>query len=85
MLYVSTPPEDAAPEDRSDSKGEPVDRQPGDKVDDADLGPWFALLRVAVGNRMPEGPLGPDTVHSEKLCDLTLAQVLGLVSVFCGT
>ena len=50
MLYVSTPPEDAAPEDRSDSKGEPVDRQPGDKVDDADLGPWFALLKVAVGD-----------------------------------
>ena len=85
MRYRSTPPEDALSEDRSDSAGEPVDRQPEEKEDDANLGPWFALLRVAVGNRMPEGPLGPDTVHSEKLCDLTLAQVLGLVSVFCGT
>jgi Cft2 family RNA processing exonuclease len=64
---MSTPPEGAASTEPSDSTGEPDNPQPQSDAENRGLGPWFTLLQVAIGNRMPEGPLGPDTVPASAL------------------
>ena len=66
---MSTPPEDAASKEPSDSTGAPDDGQPQSNAENRELGPWFALLRVAVGNRMPEGPLGARDSPTVCACD----------------
>jgi Cft2 family RNA processing exonuclease len=59
---MSPPPEEAVPAERSDGSGEPNDPESTANEQVAEPGPWFALLRVTVGDRMPEGPLGPNNV-----------------------
>jgi Cft2 family RNA processing exonuclease len=44
-----------------------VQNAPSGDADRVDAGPGFALLRVAVGDRLPEGSLGPETVPSAVL------------------
>jgi Cft2 family RNA processing exonuclease len=64
---MSTLPEEALPDESSDGSGEPNDRQPTSSQQFAETGPWFALLRITVGDRMPQGPLGPDNVPASAL------------------
>jgi len=61
---MSTPPEEALPAEPSDSSGELNDPQPtaNEQVAEPGAGPWLALLRITVGDRIPQGPLGPDNV-----------------------
>ena len=76
---MSTPPEDAASKEPSDSTGAPDDGQPQSNAENRELGPWFTLLRVAIGNRMPEGPLSPETVPASALAipvDLTIEHLV---------
>jgi hypothetical protein len=64
---MSTPPEEGVPDERRNGSGESNDPQPTANELVAEPGPLFALLRVTVGDRMPEGPLGPNNVPSSAL------------------
>jgi len=66
-MHMSTPPEEALPAERRDSSGEPHDPQPTANEQVAEPCALFALLRVTAGDRMPEGPLGPNNVPPSAL------------------
>jgi hypothetical protein len=65
----SAPDEDreALPDEPSDSSGEPNDPQLTANEQVAEAGPWFALLRITIEDRMPQGPFGPDNVPTSAL------------------
>src|SRR5205823_4654525 len=54
--------EGTASEGHTAETSEPGLVAPPSDTAQSDPGPWSALLRVAVGDRLPEGPLGPETV-----------------------
>ena len=58
---------DPASEDHALATGDTGIEESANTPDETELGPWFALLRVAVGNRIPEGPLGPETISASAL------------------
>jgi Cft2 family RNA processing exonuclease len=64
---MSTPPEDVLPDERSDRSSESSDPQATANEQVVELGPWFALLRVAVGDRISQGPLDSENVPPSAL------------------
>ncbi|MHB8484624.1 MAG: hypothetical protein ACYDCM_02670 [Candidatus Acidiferrales bacterium] len=64
---MSTPPDDVLPDERSDRSSESSDPQATANEQVVELGPWFALFRVAVGDRIPQGPLGSGNVPPSAL------------------